>query len=67
MSELSDLRKALEPFANAYKRLRSYGDEPGDEVPLFANQVDTSFELLDGEDGPSVKVKDLRRAAELLK
>lgn len=63
------LRDALAPFAAAYKRLRSYGEAPGDDAPLMAadRQDDfTLYELLNGEEGPQVTVADLRRAAELL-
>ncbi len=66
MTKLATLTKALEPFANAYERLRSYGEDPGDEVPLFANAERTLYELLNTEEGPPLCVGDLKLAKEAL-
>jgi len=58
---IAELEEALAPFAAAYARLRYYGEEPHDDVPLFAGDQ-TMFELLNGEEGGQVTVGTLRAA-----
>ncbi len=66
--QIEALREALRPFAKAYIRMRSYGVYPADDTPLFAGADGgwTLYELIDGEEGPTVKVGDLRLAREVL-
>ena len=64
--QIKDLCKALEPFAMAHDRLRSYGEDPYDDAPLHAVEDNCTYELLNGEDGSQVTVGDLRIADELL-
>ncbi len=65
--EIDKLREALKPFAAAYRRMRYYSDsEPSDDAPLFAEEDNCNFELLNGEEGPQVKVADLKNANDTL-
>ena len=60
--------EALRPFANAYRRLRHYGDNPTDETPLYAyaGEGHPLYELLNGEHGERLTVQTLGEAAAAL-
>ena len=61
--KIEHLLTALSPFAEAFKRMRTYGPEPKDTTPLFAvTERNTAFELLNTEEGPALTVEDLNVA-----